>query len=269
MIRFPNCKINIGLYITNKRSDGYHDLETIFYPVGLCDALEIVPATESNIYLDGKAVAGNKEDNLVWKAYKLLANKYPDKVQPIAIYLLKSIPMGAGLGGGSADGAFMLQLLNDKFHLGLNSAQLAALALDLGSDCPFFIYNTPQLAKGRGEQMSPTQLDLSKYSIQIICPKVHVSTAEAFKMITPQKAPFDLSKLHELPIGLWKEYISNDFEIPVFQKHPLIKDIIDQLYLQGAIYASMSGSGSAMYGIFEKGKKAVFAANSFEEYYSA
>lgn len=268
MIRFPNCKINIGLYITNKRSDGYHNLETVFFPIGVHDALEIIPAETTDLHLYGKAVAGDKENNLTWRAFKLLYDTYPGKVQPVNIHLLKCIPMGAGLGGGSADGAYMLQLLNDNNKLGATKEQLAELALQLGSDCSFFIYNTPQFATGRGEKMEPIALDLSRYSIQLICPQVHVSTAEAFKMITPQKAPFDLRKLNELPINLWKEYISNDFEIPVFQKHPQIKELVDQLYIQGAIYASMTGSGSAVYGIFEKGKKATInTALSTEVFY--
>ncbi|MBS1774493.1 MAG: 4-(cytidine 5'-diphospho)-2-C-methyl-D-erythritol kinase [Bacteroidetes bacterium] len=256
MVVFPNCKINIGLYVTNKRADGYHDLETVFYPVKINDVLEIVPAGETNIYLHGKTVAGKAKDNLVWKAYQLLETKYPDKIKYVDIHLLKNIPMGAGMGGGSADGAFMLRLLNDFFQLGLDNSTLAKYALELGSDCPFFVYNTPQYATGRGEQMQPVSIDLSAYSIQLICPQVHVSTATAFKMLTPKPAPFDLRKLPELPIEQWVEYIGNDFEEPVFIQHPELKSIKEQLYRQGAIYSAMSGSGSTLYGIFEKGKKA-------------
>ena len=256
MVSFPNCKINIGLYITNRRSDGYHDLETIFYPVSLRDALEIVPAIETNLHVSGKEVSGNTTDNLVWKAWQLLQQKYPAQVPAFDIWMIKSIPMGAGLGGGSADAAFMLQLINDYCKLNLSGRELRDLALQLGSDCPFFIYNIPQFAEGRGEKMSPVDIDLSAYSIQLVCPDVHISTAKAFQAIVPAAAPFDLRKIKELPIELWKEYISNDFEIPMYKMHPELEGITQQLYDQGAIYAAMSGSGSTLYGIFEKDKKA-------------
>lgn len=260
MISFPNGKINLGLYITNRRSDGYHDLETVFYPVkGLHDALEIVSAkgADTKLHINGKTIAGEVEHNLVWKAYALMKKRFPAKVQPLDIYLLKHIPMGAGLGGGSADGSFMLKLLNDFCRLELPDDALADMALQLGSDCPFFIYNTPQYATGRGEQMSALPLiDLSSYSIQIICPEVHISTKAAFGMITPRKPVFDLRKLPELPVDQWKGNISNDFEDPVFMQHPGLLSIKKQLYEQGAVYASMTGSGSALYGIFNKGEKA-------------
>lgn len=267
MLTFPNCKINIGLYITERRPDGYHNLETAFYPVALTDVLEVIPAATEEVYLYGKAVAGDKNDNLVWKAYRLLKDQF-QQIPELDVHLLKSIPMGAGLGGGSADGAFMLRLLNDYCKLGLSNDELIQFALQLGSDCPFFIPNTPQFAQGRGEIMSPLDLDLSGYSIQLICPQVHISTAAAFKMITPKAVPFDLSKLPELPIEQWVEYISNDFEEPVFAQHPALSGIKQQLYIQGAIYASMSGSGSTIYGIFEKGRQAVIESSlSFESYY--
>ena len=256
MILFPNCKINIGLYITNRRDDGYHDLETVFYPISLTDALEIVPATNTELHISGAEIAGNKEDNLVWKAYAMLQQQFPGKVKPIAIYLHKAIPMGAGLGGGSADGAYMLRLLNDFFELGLTKLQLADMALQLGSDCPFFIENKPLFAKSRGEQMTTIPLNLSSYSIQLICPDIHVSTKEAFALIKPGPSTMNLQKLHELPVVAWNEYVYNAFELPICKKYPVIRQIIDQLYEQGAIYAAMSGSGSAIYGIFEKGKKA-------------
>ena len=257
MLCFPNCKINLGLYITRRRNDGYHDLETVFYPVQqLRDVLEVVPAAHAAITLSGLAVAGDSTGNLVWKAYQLLAAEMPGRIPPLQILLHKIIPMGAGLGGGSADGAFMLRLLNDYCKLDLSKEQLAAYALQLGSDCPFFIYNTPQFAQGRGEQMSGIAVDLSAYSIQLVCPRVHVSTARAFGMITPRPAPFDLRDLPSLPLPQWKDAISNDFEAPVFAQHPELALIKEQLYAAGALYASMSGSGSALYGIFPKGQKA-------------
>lgn len=260
MICFPNCKINLGLYITNRRNDGYHDLETVFYPVtGLTDALEVVPAKGSTtrLFTEGGGIAGETEQNLVWKAYELVKQRFPAKVPAMDIHLLKNIPMGAGLGGGSADGAFMLKLLNDYCSLELTGKVLAEMALKLGSDCPFFIYNTPQFAQGRGEQMTPLPLlDLSAYTIQVICPKVHVSTKEAFGLITPRKPVFDLRTILELPVSQWRDVISNDFEAPVFAQHPGMADIKRELYAQGAVYASMTGSGSAIYGIFEKGMSA-------------
>jgi 4-diphosphocytidyl-2-C-methyl-D-erythritol kinase len=254
MISFPNCKINIGLYITNRRPDGYHDLETVFYPIALTDVLEIVPAEKAGMHLHGKAIEGDTLNNLVWKAYELLKHHYP-QIPKLEIHLLKNIPMGAGLGGGSADGALMLQLLNDYCKLGLSKTHLKEYALLLGSDCPFFIENTPQYATCRGEKMQAVNIDLSAYSIQLICPQVHVSTAGAFKMITPKPAAFDLKKLPEIPVERWVEYVSNDFEEPVFIQHPELGAIKQQLYDAGAIYAAMSGSGSTLYGIFEKGKR--------------
>jgi 4-diphosphocytidyl-2-C-methyl-D-erythritol kinase len=196
-------------------------------------------------------VQGANNDNLVAKAYRLLQGKYADRIRPLEVWLYKKIPMGAGLGGGSADAAFMLRMLNEYFELALSEEELAALALQLGSDCPFFIYNTPQFAKGRGEAMSPMALDLSGYKIRLICPHVHVSTAAAFGMIHPKPALFDLSRLQESPVTSWREVVVNDFEEPVFAMHPNLRDLKDQLYEQGAVYASMSGSGSALYGIYK------------------
>jgi len=257
MIRFPNAKINLGLYITNRRPDGYHDLETIFYPVKLTDALEIIPAHEkAAFHPSGRAIAGSMDNNLVWKAYNLLKSQYPQQVGELDIYLLKAIPMGAGMGGGSADGAFMLQMVNDFYSLGLAKEQLADMALQLGSDCPFFIYNTPQFATGRGEQMQPVNIDLSGFSIQLICPQVHISTAQAFKMVTPRPAPFDLRELGNIHVIDWKDIVGNDFESPIFAAHPQLESIKQQLYTGGAVYAAMSGSGSTIYALMPKRLKA-------------
>lgn len=267
MLSFPNCKINLGLFITRKRDDGYHDLETVFYPIApvisgqadyaqLRDVLEIVPAAKTTLHMSGLPVAGSNENNLVWKAYQLLDKLYPGKIPTLDIYLHKVIPMGAGLGGGSADGAFMLRLLNDYCQLGLSNPKLAELALHLGSDCPFFIYNTPQYATGRGEDMTESVLDLSPYNIQLICPQVHISTAQAFAAIKPKPAPYNLRLLSALPLVQWRDKVFNDFEEGVFAMHPVLGHIKQQLYNQGALYAAMSGTGSTLYGIFEKGKKA-------------
>lgn len=266
MLHFPNAKINIGLFITEKRPDAYHNLETVFYPLPMLkDALEIVPALEANdssIRISGKSIEGDVHNNLVWKAFQLVQNQFPDRISPVQIHLLKSIPMGAGLGGGSADGAFMLRLLNKFFSLELSDEELAAIALRLGSDCPFFIYNTPQFAQGRGEIMTPVELDLSNYSIQVICPKLHVSTSLAFGKINPRPAPFNLIELNSLPIEKWKDNVYNDFEQPIFEAYPQLAVIKEKLYNDNAIYASMSGSGSALYGIFKKSESADFKTNN-------
>lgn len=259
MLTFPNAKINIGLFVTGKRNDGYHDLETIFYPVALKDALEFIVTDkeDTTIHLSGLEVAGDPEKNLVWKACQLLKNDFPERIKPIAIYLHKVIPMGAGMGGGSADGSFMLKMLNDHFHLGLDDQTLMDYALRLGSDCPFFILNKPCFAKGRGEQLEPLPgLDLSGYDIQLICPQIHISTATAFSDIRPAAAGFHLADISSLPVAQWKDHIGNDFEHSVFKQHSELAGIKAQLYAQGALYAAMSGTGSTIYGIFEKGKKA-------------
>jgi 4-diphosphocytidyl-2-C-methyl-D-erythritol kinase len=258
MLSFPNAKINLGLYVTRKRDDGYHDLETLFYPVPLTDALEILPSAgpETTISLSGLPVAGDPEKNLVWKAFGLLSKAYREKVKPLSVHLHKVIPMGAGMGGGSADAAFMLNMMNELFALDIDKPALAAYALELGSDCPFFIGNKPAFAAGRGELLEPVSLDLSAYSIQIICPLIHVGTADAFRNIVPAEAGFQLKQITTLPADEWRGRISNDFEVPVFKLHPVLQTIKEQLYEQGAIYASMSGSGSSLYGLFPKGQKA-------------
>jgi 4-diphosphocytidyl-2-C-methyl-D-erythritol kinase len=256
MLRFPNAKINIGLFITEKRADGYHNLETVFYPVAVKDALEIIASEKAQVHLSGLAVAGASDNNLVWKAYQMLLKDFPELVKPLDIYLHKAIPMGAGLGGGSADGAFMLSMLNDFFNLNISSEKLASHALQLGSDCPFFIRNKPVFAKGRGEIMETVPLNLEGYSIQLICPKIHISTANAFKGIIPQPSSFHLHEIAMLDINDWKNHISNDFEKTLFPHYPALQQIKDQLYEQGAIYASLSGTGATVYGIFEKGSKA-------------
>jgi len=261
MLCFPNCKINIGLYITSRRADGYHNLETFFYPLPVTDALEVVPAAATELHVSGLDVPGQTADNLVLKAWELLHNDFGERITPVAIHLLKQIPMGAGLGGGSADGAFMLRLMNDYYQLGLPHSTLERYALQLGSDCPFFIANEPGFASGRGEELTPLPVSLKEYDIQLICPEVHVSTREAFGMLQPRPAPTDLRTLPQIPVTEWKAQVHNDFEGPVFARHPVLQSIKDQLYAGGAVYASMSGSGSALYGIFHKGERATIQAN--------
>jgi 4-diphosphocytidyl-2-C-methyl-D-erythritol kinase len=262
MLTFPNAKINIGLFITAKRNDGYHNLETIFYPVAVRDALEIVdiPHTNTSIHLTGLPVAGDQQNNLVWKAYTLLQREFPGKIKPLSIHLHKVIPMGAGLGGGSADGAFMLNMLNNHFNLELNTDQLEQYALELGSDCPFFIRNKAAFASGRGEQMEEMGLDLSNYSIQLIYPDIHISTAMAFAGITPAAASYSLQNISSLPLDQWKDHIRNDFETSLFPEYPLLQHLKEELYAGGALYASLSGTGSTVYGIFQKGEQATISS---------
>ncbi|UEG49063.1 4-(cytidine 5'-diphospho)-2-C-methyl-D-erythritol kinase [Ferruginibacter lapsinanis] len=256
MLVFPNCKINIGLHIISKRDDGYHNIETAFYPIPLHDVLEIITSDSTNkeveFSMSGNKIDGNTDQNLCVKAYHLLKNEFP-QLPNIKMHLHKIIPTGAGLGGGSADGAFALSLLNKKFSLGLSTQQLIDHALQLGSDCPFFIINQPCFATSRGEILQEIALNLSGYKIAVINPGIHVNTAQAFSQIrlqTPVVTKTTLSSLIYSPVTEWKNTITNDFEPIVFAQYPDIKKIKDQLYQSGAVYASMSGSGSTVYGIF-------------------
>jgi 4-diphosphocytidyl-2-C-methyl-D-erythritol kinase len=254
VINFPNAKINFGLSITGKRQDGYHNLETVFYPIPLQDALELVTSPTGigvEFNQSGLIIESPPENNLCVKAYELLKKDFP-AIPAIKMHLHKLIPMGAGLGGGSSDAAFTLILLNRKFNLGLSEKQLVDYALQLGSDCPFFIKNQPAFASGRGEILEPVNLNLSGYKIVLVNPGIHISTREAFSMIKPSADRQNLKDLIQLPVENWRGKLINGFEAPVSAKFPEIKNIIDNLYQLGAIYASMTGSGSSVYGIFEK-----------------
>ena len=255
MITFPNAKINLGLYITEKRPDGYHNLETVFYPVPLEDALEIrtLPNADSKFLLHqyGIPINGTAGENLAVKAYLLLDKLF--HLPPIEIHLYKHIPSGAGMGGGSSDAAFMLKLLNKQFQLDLSENQLEIYASELGADCAFFIRNAPTLAKGIGNQFSPINLSLQGYVIRVVKPNVFVSTRDAFAHICPRSPQYALEEVINLPVSTWKEILSNDFEESVFPLYPEIGEIKERLYKQGAIYASMSGSGSSVYGLFAPG----------------
>lgn len=251
MIVFPNCKINIGLQILSKRPDGYHDLETVFYPVPYHDVLEFVPSGNFQFQTSGLSIEADPSSNLCVKAYNLLKQSFPN-LPPVTMQLHKQIPMGAGLGGGSADGSYALKALNDHFKLGLSDEALIQLSLQLGSDCPFFIRNHPVIAHGRGELMEPVELDLSTYTLVIINPGIHVSTAAAFKGIVPGEQGAGLADAIKAPVKAWKNSIRNDFETTVFAQYPEVAGIKDLLYHHGAIYASMSGSGSSVYGLFEQ-----------------
>jgi 4-diphosphocytidyl-2-C-methyl-D-erythritol kinase len=256
MISFPNCKINLGLNIT--KNDGFHNLETVFYPIMINDALEIVqtsniqyPASSIQFSSTGLAIDGNPNTNLCVKAYNLLKQDFP-QLPSVQMHLHKVILMGAGLGGGSADGAFTLKLLNDKFNLNLSTQQLIDYALQLGSDCPFFILNKPCFATSRGEIMNEIPLDLSAYKFVIVNPGIHVNTSWAFSNINPTTPNKSIVQIIHQPIQTWKYELINDFELAVSNSHPAISSIKQQLYAAGAIYASMSGSGSTVFGIFSK-----------------
>lgn len=254
MIVFPHCKINLGLHITAKRTDGYHDLETVFYPVPLTDLLEVInrdSGTDCLLEQTGLSVAGTPEQNLCIKAYRLLKNDFP-WLPPINIYLHKQIPSGAGLGGGSADGAFMLQLLVDRFSLPVNKSELLRYALLLGSDCPFFIMKEPVLAYGRGEQMRPVSVDLTGYYLALVLPGLHISTKEAFENCAPRTPAVPLENSIRQPISTWRDTMTNQFEETVFLRYPQLADYKQLLYRQGAVYASMSGTGSTIFGLFAK-----------------
>lgn len=251
MVIFPNCKINLGLRILRKRADGYHDLETVFYPVPLTDVLEILPSPlpQPECELSGLPVPGDPAQNLCLKAWHLLKRDFPE-LPAVRCWLHKIIPTGAGLGGGSADGAFMLKALNDLFRLSLSQEQLMDYALKLGSDCPFFLMNQPALASGRGEQLRPVSLDLSGYSITLVFPGIPISTAWAFQQIRPQEPEGDsLETLITQPLSTWAGRLVNDFEAPVFSAHPEIAAIRDTLYEAGAEFAALSGSGSTVFGL--------------------
>jgi len=252
MICFPNAKINLGLHILSKRADGYHNIETVFYPVDLCDALEIVPATEkSTAFIQtGISIDGKPEDNLVMKAYYLLKKDYD--LPEATIYLRKQIPTGAGLGGGSSDAAFMIKLLNDFAGLKLSTEQMETFACRIGADCPFFIQNKPVFAEGTGNVFSPAAISLQGYHLLIVKPSVSVSTKEAYKWVKPQQPAVSLKEIIRMPVNEWKNHLFNDFEEGVFAQYPEVGEIKQRLYAEGALYVSMSGSGSAVFGIFDK-----------------
>ncbi|AMM50338.1 4-diphosphocytidyl-2C-methyl-D-erythritol kinase [Rufibacter sp. DG15C] len=251
MIQFPNAKINIGLQLVEKRPDGFHNLVSCFYPVGWTDALEILPTTgEASFTLSGLPVPGEPTQNLCWRAYELLKKDY--ELPAIQMHLHKVIPMGAGLGGGSADAAFTLKILNDLFALNLTPEQLENYARQLGSDCAFFIQNKPVLAVEKGDVFEPLTLDLKGWHIVLVYPNFGNSTAEAYAGVLPQFPEKSLKTLLVQAPNTWKDAVVNDFEASLFPKYPVLAEVKEQLYSLGAEYASMSGSGSTMYGLFRE-----------------
>lgn len=255
MLLFPNIKLNLGLRITGWRADGYHDLETAFLPVPGCgDALEAIPSPdgETRLHLSGIPIPGAAEDNLVLKAYQLLNERYP--LPPLHIYLRKAIPAGTGVGAGSSDAAFALKLFARMGEHTIPEEELEALALQLGSDCPVFIRNRPAIGRGRGEVLEPPELPLKGYGVRIYFPAVHISTREAFAGITPQQPDEPLEALLALPPEQWQGRLANDFEPGIFARHPELAGLRDTLLRDGALYAAMSGSGSAVFGLFPPGQ---------------
>ncbi len=250
MVVFPNIKINLGLQIIGKRPDGYHNLASCFYPAPWADILEIIESETFKFSSSGRVLDIEPEKNLCVKAYRLLAQDHP--LPPVHMHLHKVLPDGAGLGGGSADASFALTLLNQKFELGLSVSELEAYAAQLGSDCPFFIQNRPMMVSGRGEKMTPAELSLKGWHLVVVFPACKVSTAMAFAHIKPQEPDTSLSEILRLPPSSWKGLLVNDFEQSVIPQFPVIEKVKAQLYESGAVYASMSGSGSAVYGLFEK-----------------
>lgn len=250
MICFPNAKINLGLNIVNKRPDGYHNIETIFYPIPVKDALEVVEAKAFSFTQTGIPVDAPAEKNLAIKAMNLLKTRY--EIPELEVHLLKAIPFGAGLGGGSADAAFMLKLLNSFCKLNISQNDLEKMAATIGADCPFFIRNTPVFASGTGNIFEPVELSLKGYHLCLVKPDIAVSTPEAYSMVTPVPPAVSLKEIIRLPLSEWKNQMVNDFEKSVFVRQPKIGQIKETLYREGALYASMSGSGSSVFGLFEK-----------------
>lgn len=258
MITFPQAKINLGLNVVARRPDGYHDLETVFYPVPLCDALEVTPMdaafpseADCDVKISGIAVEGDERRNLVARAYDELKRRCPGMPR-VHAHLYKAIPTQAGMGGGSSDGAAMLVLLNQMFDLGFSSSELEAIAATLGADCPFFINSRPAYAEGIGERLQPVGLSLSGWHLAVVRPPIPVSTREAFALVRPSRPAVCCRDVVQLPVEQWADALVNDFEASVFAQHPEIGQVKQRLYQMGAVYSAMTGSGSAVVGLFRQ-----------------
>lgn len=257
---YPNAKINLGLNIIRKREDGYHDLETVMYPIPLYDELEIEEADELSFETDGIKLEDDGKENLVVRAYRLMAEHC--HVRPVKIHLTKNVPSGAGLGGGSADAAFTLKALNELFSIGASDNDLKQMASRLGADCALFIENKPMMCRGIGDKMSPVSFNLKGHQLLVIKPDVHISTAEAYRGCTPAPWSTPLSEIISQPLDMWKNVMKNDFEPQVFALHDELRVLKKRIYDSGAIYSAMTGSGSSFYGIYKKGT----LIDSFSEY---
>ena len=259
MITFPIAKINLGLNVVERRPDGYHNLQTVFYPVPITDALEVQLMDEkfpSPVDCDLKVtnipVEGDEQRNLVVRAYELLKQDFGERMERVHAHLCKRIPTQAGMGGGSSDCAAMIRLLNELFGLGLTDEEMIGYAARLGADCPFFIVNRPVYAESIGERMTPIELSLSGWNLAVVRPNIPVSTKEAFSLITPAMPLRNCRDIVKQPVETWRDELVNDFEKSVFALHPEIGEIKDRLYDLGATYAAMSGSGSALFGLFRQ-----------------
>ncbi|HEX8425220.1 4-(cytidine 5'-diphospho)-2-C-methyl-D-erythritol kinase [Hymenobacter sp.] len=251
MLVFPNAKLNLGLYITGQRPDGFRNLESVFVPLPWCDALEVLPASEpaeTTLTLTGIPIPGDPSTNLCHRAYELLRVDF--NLPPVRQYLHKVVPIGAGLGGGSADAAFALRALNDLYELNLSVEILVGYARQLGSDCAFFIANKPVFAYEKGDVFEEVSLNLTGTGCKVVYPGLHISTAEAYSRVTPRPPRHDLREALRQPLETWRETISNDFEDALTPFYPVLGEIKEQLYAAGATYVSLSGSGSAVYGLF-------------------
>lgn len=249
MVSFPPCKINLGLQIISRRPDGYHNLVTCFYPIPWTDVLEVLPALSPSLIVTGFPIPGPLLDNLCLKAYDLLKADY--HLPPVQAHLHKIIPAGAGLGGGSSDAAHILRILNSIFALDLSADQLMGYAARIGSDCAFFVQDKPMIGTGRGDMLTPANVNLKGFYLVLINPEIHISTAQAFAGSKPGARTFDLMAVVGMPVAQWRGVLMNDFEASVFQVHPAIQAIKEKFYDAGAVYASMSGSGSSVFGLFE------------------
>ena len=279
MIKFINAKLNLGLNIVRKRADGYHDIETVFYPVGMfngtpvnpeafCDILEIENSGKTEFAFSGRKVDCPLEKNLVYKAWKVFKDNFPDLAE-YRIHLEKHLPDGAGLGGGSADASAVLTALNELSGFPFSKFQLMEMALSLGADCPFFIYNSPCYAEGVGEKLLPVDLDLSGLWCLIVKPEISISTKEAFSGVKPASSDIKLMDIIKSDVGDWQGLMKNDFEMSLFPNHPVLEEIKNEILASGASYASMSGSGSSMFGLFDYKESAVLASKRFKSHYVA
>lgn len=248
MLTFPNAKINLGLNIVEKRSDGFHNIESCFYPLAFCEALEIIPSSHLQFSSSGLDIPGQATHNLCLKAYHLLVQDY--SIAPVHMHLHKVLPIGAGLGGGSADAAYALKMLNELFKLNISQQRLEHYARQLGSDCAFFIENKAKYCHQKGDEFEDISVDLKGYYFVLLYPNLHISTAEAYAGVIPQPSADAIKTRLAQPIHTWATHLKNDFEQSLFPKYPILAQIKEQLYAQGALYASMSGSGSSIYGIF-------------------
>jgi 4-diphosphocytidyl-2-C-methyl-D-erythritol kinase len=249
MVSFPPCKINLGLSVIRKRDDGYHEIETCFYPVPLTDVLEIIPSDKLSFSFSGRVIPGDAGDNLCLKAYRLLKDQFD--IPPVSIHLHKIIPAGAGMGGGSSDAAHTLRLLNLLFSIGIDEQELMRLAAKLGSDCSFFVQDQPMIGSGRGEVLRPSPVSLKGKFLVLLNPGIHISTAEAYARLTPGAPALPVETVVAKPVDSWKVFLRNDFESSILNRFPLIDELRNELYNLGAAYASMSGSGSSVFGIFD------------------